>query len=125
MLSALVLAAVLTVVVRHFGGSVDPRPAVPPTVTEARPTFSVSGRLDPHVESTQGLPGVAPDDSVLVGGITNHLEFARRVATLLLAYDAGTDFAERNADLLRAAAPTPVRRPDRVGPDPRRLHADR
>ena len=54
---------------------------------------------------------MAPDDSTLVGGMTNHLDFARRVATLLLAYDAGTDFAARNADLLRAAAPTPYGNP--------------
>jgi len=107
MLSALVLAAVLTVVVRHDGGSAAPRPAVQPTVSEARPTFSVSDTRDPRAASTPQLPGVAPDDSALVGGITNHLEFARRVATLLLAYDAGTDFAARNADLLRAAAPSP------------------
>ena len=59
---------------------------------------------DPH---TAGLPGSAPDDSALVGGITNHLEFARRVATVLLAYDSGTDFTARNADLLRASSPTP------------------
>ena len=57
--------------------------------------------------SARPLPGMAPDDSDLVGGMTNHLEFARKVATLLLAYDASTDFAERNADLLKAAAPTP------------------
>ena len=107
MLSALVLAAVLTVVVRQAGGSADPHPTVQPTGTQGRPTFSVSGPADPLVVSTPQLPGVAPDDSALVGGITNHLEFARRVATLLLAYDAGTDFAARNADLLRAAAPTP------------------
>ena len=43
--------------------------------------------------------------------MTNHLEFARRVATLLLTYDAGTDFAMRNSDLLRAAAPTPYGNP--------------
>ena len=107
MLSALALAAVLTVVVRQTGGSADPHLAVPPTVTQGRPTFSVSGPADPRAVSTPQLPGVAPDDSVLVGGMTNHLEFARRVATLLLTYDAGTDFAARNADLLRAAAPTP------------------
>jgi hypothetical protein len=45
------------------------------------------------------------------GGMTNHLDFARRVATLLLTYDAGTDFAARNAELLRAAAPTPYGNP--------------
>ncbi|MEP6561178.1 MAG: hypothetical protein ABJD68_08915 [Nakamurella sp.] len=39
--------------------------------------------------------------------MTNHLEFARKVAMTLLTYDAGTDFAARNADLLQAAAPTP------------------
>jgi len=55
----------------------------------------MSGAGDPPPESTQRLPGVAPDDSALVGGITNHPEFARRVATLLLAYDAGTDFLRK------------------------------
>ena len=39
--------------------------------------------------------------------MTNHLDFARKVATLLLTYDANTDFAARNTDLLRAAAPSP------------------
>jgi len=108
MLSALTVAAVLTVVVRQVGsGAVDPGPVVQPPVTDARPTYSVSGTVDPRWTSTPRLPGVAPDDSALVGGMTNHLEFARRVATLLLAYDAGTDFAARNSDLLRAAAPTP------------------
>ena len=69
-------------------------------------------------------PAWHPTTPTLVGGMTNHLEFARKVATLLLTYDAGTDFAARNADLLRAAAPTPVRQPDRTGRDVGRLHTD-
>ena len=52
------------------------------------------------------LPGGRPD-SGLVGGQTDHLVFARLVATALLAYDPSTDFAARNQDLLRAAAPAP------------------
>ena len=52
------------------------------------------------------LPGGRPD-SGLVGGQTDHLVFARLVATALLAYDPSTDFGARNQDLLRAAAPAP------------------
>ncbi|WP_420120920.1 hypothetical protein [Nakamurella sp.] len=52
------------------------------------------------------LPGGRPD-SVLIGGQTNHLEFARLVATALWAYDPSTDFDARNQDLLFASAPAP------------------
>ena len=52
------------------------------------------------------LPGSRPD-SELIGGQTDHLKFARLIATALLAYDPSTDFAARNQDLLHAAAPAP------------------
>ena len=67
------------------------QPAVSPVASPVRPM----------------LPGSAPDDSRLVGGMTNHLDFTRAVAGVLLAYDSSTDFPTRNADLLRAAAPPP------------------
>ena len=89
------MAAVLTVVVCHVGSGADPGPAVQPAVTHTRSTYSVSGAVDPWATSTPQLPGVASDDSALVGAMTNHLEFARRVATVLLAYDAGTDFLRK------------------------------
>jgi hypothetical protein len=52
------------------------------------------------------LPGGRPD-SELVGGQTDHMEFARLVARALLAYDPSTDFQARNQDLLHAAASAP------------------
>jgi len=52
------------------------------------------------------LPGGRPD-SEIIGGQTDHLQFARLVAHALLAYDPSTDFNARNQDLLRAAAPAP------------------
>ena len=74
----------------------------------ASPTASVtSPRPLVVLERTSSLPGVAADDSATVGGLTNHLDFARAVAQQLLAYDYRTDFPGRNADLLRAAAPAP------------------
>ncbi len=53
------------------------------------------------------LPGSSPTDSSLVGGQTDHLQFARLVARAVLAYGSTTDFQARNDDLLRAAAPSP------------------
>lgn len=53
------------------------------------------------------LPGSSPADSVLVGGQTSRLAFARLLAQALFAYGPSTDFAARNTDLLLAAAPAP------------------
>lgn len=52
------------------------------------------------------LPGGRPD-SELIGGQTDKLQFARLVATALLAYEPSTDFNARNQDLLHAAALPP------------------
>lgn len=63
------------------------------------------------------LPGSSPTDSRLVGGQIDHLAFARSVAQALLAYAPDTDFASRNADLLRAAAPAPYGDPGMLAQD--------
>ena len=104
--SVLVLAAILAFVVfPHSGGA--HQPAAPPSLATTTPTYKAKSTTPTPTERTTKLPGIAPDDSKLVGGMTNHLEFARKVAETLLAYDSGTDFDARNADLLQAAAPTP------------------
>ena len=112
--SVLVVVVVLVITLARrvgagTGSDQTPAPAPAPISTTAA-TARVLASTTPAPSTASGtpvLPGVAPDDSALVGGFTNHLEFARKVASVLLAYDAGTDFAARNADLLRAAAPTP------------------
>jgi len=107
-LSVLAVAALVgtfVMLVRSGGQGVGVGSATPLPTPIAR--TSASAISSTTMESTRPLPGIAPDDSALVGGLTNHLDFARKVATLLLTYDANTDFAERNADLLRAAAPSP------------------
>ena len=74
------------------GPARSPRPSV---VASAAPTSTSSS-----------LPGGRPE-SELIGGQTDHLQFARLVATALLAYDPSTDFDARNQDLLHAAALAP------------------
>lgn len=75
------------------------------TPSAAHATVGVS-RQPTSVTSSVLLPG-GRTDSTLVSGQTDHLVFARLVARALLAYDAVTDFAARNQDLLFAAAPAP------------------
>ena len=111
-LSVLAVAALVgtfLMVVRSGGQGVGVGPTAPLPTPTAR--TSATATSPATAASTRPLPGMAPDDSTLIGGMTNHLDFARRVATLLLTYDAGTDFAARNADLLRAAAPSPYGNP--------------
>ena len=104
-LAVAALVGTFVMLVRSGGQGVGVGSATPLPTPIAR--TSASAISSTTMESTRPLPGIAPDDSALVGGLTNHLDFARKVATLLLTYDANTDFAERNADLLRAAAPSP------------------
>ena len=76
--------------------------------TVARSSAPVSKSSTPSVSASSSvmLPGGRPD-SILVGGQTDHLQFARLVAQALLAYDPSTDFNARNQDLLLASAPPP------------------
>ena len=92
-LSALVVAVLGAVVIGQVDNGADRSPVPQPTVAEPMRSYSAPTTSAATHGSTRPLPGVAPDDSVLVGGITNHLAFARSVATTLLGYDAGTDFA--------------------------------
>jgi len=57
--------------------------------------------------SSSAMPPCSRPDSKLVGGQTDHLQFARLVAQALLADDPSTDFNARNQDLLLASAPAP------------------
>ena len=111
-LSILAVAALVgtfLMVVRSGGQGVSRGPAAPSPSPTARTGASAMSTPD-HGEH----PASARHGARRLGtgrGMTNHLEFARKVATLLLAYDASTDFAARNTDLLRAAAPTPYGNP--------------
>lgn len=93
-----------------------------PTGTAAAPPVSARSSettASAMPASTAGiiLPGSSPTDSELVGGQTDHLEFARLVAQSVLAYDWGTDFQARNQNLLRAAAPSPYGDPSQLAQD--------
>ena len=116
-----VAVAITAVLVFSILGSND-EPGQP-TATVAAPS-GAAGSPTASSESktpTSGapviLPGSSPTDSKLVGGQTDHLEFARLVAQAVLAYDASTDFQARNDDLLRAAAPSPYGDPVQLAKD--------
>lgn len=96
---------------RRAGTATAATPSVNPgsSVLAAVTTASSSARVI--------LPGSSPSDSMLVGGLTDHLEFARRVATAVLGYDSTTDFQARNDDLLRATAPAPYGDPAQLAQD--------
>src|SRR4051812_8402253 len=75
-----------------------------PTDTSGLATSGTAQSISPS--SSVMLPGGRPD-SMLLGGQTDHLMFARLVAQSLLAYAPSTDFDARNQDLLHASAPAP------------------
>ena len=81
------------------------RVSVTSPVRSSRPAVAVS-TAPVSASSSVLLPGSRPD-SELIGGQTDHWQFARLIATALLAYDPSTDFNARNQDLLSAAAPAP------------------
>jgi|GEM_PF-1680867 len=115
------LAVLGTAGVLNFKGGDDT--AAPAATLQTPPSFVAGAQArgtsatPPTPHSMGLLPGSAPEDSTLVGGLSNHLEFARAVASALLAYDPTTDFQARNADLLRAAAPTPLGDPASLAQD--------
>jgi len=76
------------------------------TLARSSADVLVSSTSSVSVSWSVMLPGGRPE-SVLIGGQTDHLQFARLVATALLAYDPSTDFDARNQDLLHAAALAP------------------
>ena len=90
------------------GGASPPTSGTLTSQGPAAPSASRSAAPPQTGARTRMLPGSAPEDSTLVGGFTNHLDFARAVAESLLAYDLATDFQARNSDLLRAALPDPL-----------------
>lgn len=115
--TAVVAVGVFTV---FLAGDEPGRPAG--TATAATPSVNPGSSVlaavtTPSSSARVILPGSSPIDSRLVGGLTDHLEFAHRVATAVLAYDSTTDFQARNDDLLRAAAPTPYGDPAQLAQD--------
>lgn len=118
--AAIVAVAVLAVVV--FTVFMSDGEAGKPTGTVAVPSVSVrsspaTASMPPTSSPPVILPGSSPTDSELMGGQTDHLEFARLVAQSVLAYDSSTDFQARNQDLLRAAAPSPYGDPSQLAQD--------
>jgi hypothetical protein len=119
--AVVVFVAVVTVVV--FTVFLSDDEAGKPTGTAAAPPVSARSSTTtgspPTSSSSAGiiLPGSSPTDSELVGGQTDHLEFARLVAQSVLTCDSGTDFQARNQDLLRSAAPSPYGDPNRLAQD--------
>ncbi|ACV78340.1 lipase chaperone [Nakamurella multipartita] len=117
-----VVMAVAVVAVVVFTVFLSDDEAGQPTGTAAAPSVSARSSMtatSATPSSSEGiiLPGSSPTDSELVGGQTDHLEFARLVAQSVLAYDSGTDFQARNQDLLRAAAPSPYGDPSQLARD--------
>ena len=124
LLIGVTVAAIAVVAVGVFtvflAGDEPGRPAG--TATAATPSVNPGSSVlaavtTPSSSARVILPGSSPIDSRLVGGLTDHLEFAHRVATAVLAYDSTTDFQARNDDLLRAAAPTPYGEPAQLAQD--------
>ena len=97
---------VVTAVVALSGDDSSASRAPSTTVARSSAPASIASSQSVSASSSVMLPGGRPD-SRLVGGQTNHLEFARAVAQALLAYDPSTDFNARNQDLLLASAPPP------------------
>ena len=112
-LVAVVVAVAVTVFLADDGAGTGT--AAAPTVTFG--SSASTGAATRTSGAVVILPGSSPTDSRLVGGHTDHLEFARLVAQAVLAYDPSTDFQARNQDLLRAAAPSPYGDPGRLAQD--------
>lgn len=112
---AVVAVVVFTVFLPDDEAGKPTGPAAAPLVSARSSTTTASAT--PASSAGIILPGSSPTDSELVGGQTDHLEFARLVAQSVLAYDSGTDFQARNQDLLRAAAPSPYGDPSQLAQD--------
>ena len=80
-------------------------PAVPTATAAAGEVFVGPG---PAVPTSTYMPGSDPTDSTLVGGQTNQLVFAQKVAKALFSYGPATDFQARNADVMEVALAAPL-----------------
>lgn len=112
---AVVAVVVFTVFLSDDEAGKPTGTVAPPPVSARSSATTASAAPSPSAQII--LPGSSPTDSELVGGQTDHLEFARLVAQSVLAYDSGTDFRARNQDLLRAAAPSPYGDPSQLAQD--------
>lgn len=107
-----VVAAIALVVLRpHHVAASTPSSgsvAVSAVSTSTADTNQVFVGLSPASSAPAYLPGSDPTDSTLVGGQTNQLVFAEKVATALFSYGPATDFQVRNADVMEVALPSPL-----------------
>lgn len=79
--------------------------AVPSSTAAAGEVFVSPGPVAP---TSTYVPGSDPTDSTLVGGQTNQLVFAQKVADALFSYGPATDFQARNADVMEVALAAPL-----------------
>jgi len=108
-LVALVATIALVVVRPHHVATPTPasRNAAAPAVSTSTTDTNHVGP-SPVFTSPAYLPGSDPTDSTLVGGQTNQLVFAEKVATALFSYGPATDFPARNADVMEVALAAPL-----------------
>lgn len=112
-LTVIAVVATIALVVVRSNRAATPAPssrsaaesAVATSTTDASQVFV---EPSPAVTSLGYLPGSDPTDSSLVGGQTNQLVFAERVAAALFSYGPATDFQVRNADVMEVALPSPL-----------------
>ena len=116
-LAAIAIVGTAATLLFRSDGEQKPAASVPSAPLSAPRSVAPSTVLSIGSNYDRLLPGSSPRGSTLIGGETNHLAFADEVAQALFAYDPSTDFQARNADLLRAAAPTPWGDPESLAQD--------
>lgn len=112
-LTVIAVVATIALVVVRPNQAATPTPAsgsaaAPAASTSSTEASQVSVGPSPVVTSPAYLPGSDPTDSTLVGGQTNQLVFAEKVATALFSYGPATDFPARNADVMEVALAAPL-----------------
>jgi hypothetical protein len=116
----------------HTGRATDYSDTVPVDadargVTNA-PAAAASAAISTVFASASAPAGAAvtspAGSSSTLAGISTPTVFARRVASLLLSYDAGTDFAARTGSVMAVAALPPLGNPTELKSDLTRLMPD-
>jgi len=112
-LTVIAVVATIALVVLGPHHAATPTPASESAVAPAASTSTTDASQvfvepSPAVTSPAYLPGSDPTDSTLVGGQTNQLVFAEKVAAALFSYGPATDFQVRNADVMEVALPSPL-----------------
>ena len=95
-------------------------PRTPGAATPAAPSIVPASASAPVRASATSPAG----SSSTLAGISTPTVFARRVASLLLSYDTGTDFAARTASVMAVAALPPLGNPAELKEDLTRYTPD-